>query len=81
MLTTPSYCFEGFSNSFTETFSFILHFFLVLPKDLILQASVHVFVFKGIMVLWMLGRFLEVKHMCVSAKFKERQGDTELTSA
>lgn len=82
VLTSPSYLFEGFSNSFIETFSFILYFFLILPKDLVLQAPVHVFIFKGtsIIVLRMLGRFLEVKHMCVSAKFKERQGDIGLTS-
>lgn len=75
VLTTPSYCFARFSNCFIETFSFILCFFLVLPEDLILQGPVHVFIFKGtsIIVLQMLGRFLEVKHMCVSAKFKERE--------
>lgn len=47
-------------------------FFLVLPKDFLLQVPVPKFIFKGtnIIVLQMLGKFLEVKHMGVSAKLR-----------
>lgn len=59
VLATPFYCLKGLPIPLYRLFHF-----LVLPKDFILQAPVHEFVFKGtsIIVLQMLGRSLAV--MC-----------------
>lgn len=65
VLTTPFYFLKGLATPFYRLFHSFYIFFLVLPKDFILQSPVHDFIFKGtsIIVLQMLGRFLEVKHM------------------